>query len=125
MNKLSLSITALLLCLVTFQTSAATCPDPSTSSLKSGLIPPPWQENPFSAHDPQSDSNTRFVRANILVAGIGRGIVCTYQNSIGYYSIWWPVAVKIPARVDYNWIESNMSYMCTISIDACVFYPAT
>ena len=102
--------------------SAATCPDPATSSLQWGQIPSPWLADPFSDHEPQGDKSTRFVRANIMVAGIGRGIICNYKNSLGFYSIWWPISVKIPARVDYNWIESNMGYACYISPEACVFY---
>ncbi len=122
MKMIILIMTTLLICLTTFQTQAATCPNPETSSLQWGEIPPPWLADPFSDHDPQGDKNTRFVRANIMVAGIGRGIICNYKNSIGYYSIWWPVSVKIPARVDYNWIESNMGYACYISPEQCVFY---
>jgi len=108
--------------LFSITTQAATCPDPATSSLQWGKIPPPWLANPFSPHEPQGDKNTRFIRANIMVAGIGRGIICNYKNSIGNYSIWWPVSVKIPARVDYNWIEGNMGYACYVSPEACVFY---
>ncbi len=121
MKNLTLIMLALIFC---FSAQSATCPDPATSSLQYGQIPPPWQENPFSPHPPQGEKGARFVRANILVAGIGRGVVCNYKNSIGYYSIWWPVPVKIPARVDYRWLESNMGYACTISPEACVFYPA-
>ncbi len=121
MKHLTLIIITLLFSLTA---QSETCPDPATSSLQYGIIPPPWQENPFSAHAPQGEKGARFVRANILVAGIGRGVVCNYKNSIGYYSIWWPVGVKIPARVDYNWLEGNMGYNCTISPEACVFYVA-
>lgn len=114
-----ITITTLLFSLTAF---AATCPDPTTSSLKWGEIPSPWLADPFSDHNPQGDKNTRFIRANIMVAGVGRGIICNYKNSIGNYSIWWPVNVKIPARVNYNWIESNMGYACYVSPEACVFY---
>ncbi len=122
MKKIKLII--LLLCLMPFHTQAATCPDPANSSLKWGEIPAPWLANPFSANDVQGDSATRFVRANIMVAGIGKGIICNYQNSIGYYSIWWPVSVKIPSSIDYRWIESHMGYACYISPEECVFYTA-
>ena len=118
------TLMTLCLCLIGIQSQAATCPNPETSSLQWGQIPAPWLENPFSINPPQGEKNTRFVRANIMVAGIGRGIVCNYKNSIGYYSIWWPVSVKIPARVDYHWIESNMGYSCYESPEACVFYTA-
>ena len=118
------TITALLLGLITFQAQTATCPDPVTSSLQYGKIPTPWLLNPFSDNVPQEGKITHFARANILVAGIGRGVVCNYQNSTGYYSIWWPISVKIPARTDYRWLESNMGYACTISSEACVFYTA-
>ena len=116
------TLTSLLLCLAITSANAATCPDPATSSLQWGEIPAPWLADPFSDHSPQGDKSTRFVRANIMVAGIGRGVICNYKNSIGYYSIWWPVSVKIPARVDYNWIESYMGYACYVSPEACVFY---
>jgi len=104
--------------------SAAICPDPHTSSLRWGEIPAPWIENPFSEHSPQGDEQTTFVRANILVAGMGRGVACTYQNSIGYYSIWWPVSVKIPGPADYYWRSSLGGFECTDSLVSCVFYPA-
>ncbi|STX51211.1 Uncharacterised protein [Legionella busanensis] len=111
-----------LFCPLTF---AATCPDPLTSSLRWGEIPKPWEENPFSEHKPQGDDNTQFLRANILVAGAySRGVACFYKNSLGNYSIWWPALVKIPARVDYRWIETLGGYVCTESLDNCQFYPA-
>lgn len=122
MKYITHSISTLILCLIIFQIQAATCPDPATSSLQWGQIPPPWLADPFSANDPQGDKSTRFIRANIMVAGIGRGIICNYKNSVGYYSIWWPISVKIPTRVDYNWIESYMGYACYVSSEACVFY---
>ncbi|WP_419420945.1 DUF3757 domain-containing protein [Legionella sp. D16C41] len=104
---------------------AAMCPDPLKSSLAWGEIPEPWQENPFSEHKPQGDEHTQFVRANIMVAGAyGRGIICTYKNTLGYYSIWWPVLVKIPARIDYNWVDTLGGYVCTQEIQICQFYPA-
>ncbi|RMX05503.1 DUF3757 domain-containing protein [Legionella jordanis] len=96
------------------------CPDPETTSLKWGEIPKPWQENPYSPR-PQGEEGTKFVRANILVAGTGRGVICAYRNSLGVYSIWWPVAVKIPARVDYNWIEVYGGFLCTQSLGDCQF----
>ena len=122
MKKLMLTTAAFIFCIMPHLTYSSTCPNPATSSLQWGAIPSPWQLDPFSDHTPQGDKNTRFVRANILVAGIGQGVVCNYQNSIGYYSIWWPVSVKIPARVDYDWLESMMGYACTISPEECVFY---
>ncbi|WP_370569094.1 DUF3757 domain-containing protein [Legionella sp. PL877] len=106
---------------ITGQAAIVTCPDPETSSLKWGAIPKPWIENPYSANRPQAEENTRFVRANIMVAGMGRGVVCTYQISIGQYSIWWPVRVKIPARSDYNWILTYGGYGCTESLSECRF----
>lgn len=117
-------ITALLLCLTALHIQAATCPDPITSSLQYGKIPTPWLLNPFSDNTPQKHKIARFARANILIAGIGRGVVCNYKNADGYYSIWWPVHVKIPATTDYRWLESNMGYACTISPESCVFYTA-
>ncbi|KTD24368.1 Uncharacterised protein [Legionella lansingensis] len=103
----------------------STCPDPNTTSLKWGVIPEPWVLNPYSAHRPQGDKNTRFVRSNIVVAGTGRGVVCSYENSVGIYSIWWPVPVKIPARTDYNWIEIYGGYVCTQSLSDCQFSVAS
>lgn len=122
MKNRTFIFSTLFICLLSSQSLAAICPNPATSSLQWGKIPPPWIANPFSDLDPQGDKNTRFIRANIMVAGIGRGIICNYKNSIGYYSIWWPVSVKIPARVDYHWIESNMGYACYVSPEVCVFY---
>lgn len=100
------------------------CPDPDTSSLQWGEIPAPWVINPYSANQPQGEVGTRFVRANILVAGLGRGVMCTYRNSVGDYSIWWQVLVKIPARVDYNWIDTQGGFVCTQGLAACQFYVA-
>lgn len=62
---------------------ATNCPDPQTTSLKWGVPPAPWTVNPYSPNRPQGDKNTLFVRANILVAGYGQGVVCTYRNSGG------------------------------------------
>ncbi|KTD24380.1 DUF3757 domain-containing protein [Legionella israelensis] len=104
---------------------AKICPDPQTSSLQWGEPPAPWVENPFSPNHPQGEENTRFVRSNILVAGvIGRGVSCTYQNSVGQYSIWWPVRVKIPSQMDNHWIRTAAGYVCSESLSSCVFYVA-
>ena len=103
---------------------AHTCPDPETTSLKWGELPEPWLVNPFSAHDPQGEANTRFVRANILVAGYGQGVVCTYRFSLGEYSIWWPVLTKIPAPVDYRWISTLGGFVCTQGLNECEFVVA-
>lgn len=113
------------LCSLTPLSSVATiCPDPNHSSLQWGEVPLPWEVNPFSEHQPQGEENAHFIRANILLAGSGRGIVCTYAISIGYYSIWWQVPVKIPAPAENNWRRSTAGYECTHSIVGCVFYPA-
>ncbi|WP_133127143.1 DUF3757 domain-containing protein [Legionella nagasakiensis] len=118
-------LTAMMFVLTATLSYAAVCPNPQTSSLRWGEIPSPWTVNPFSPHTPQGEEGTRFVRANILVAGIGRGVVCTYRNSLGDYSIWWQVGVKIPAMVDYRWRRSlNNGFECTDSIDVCEFYTA-
>ena len=103
---------------------AYTCPDPETTSLKWGVPPEPWLVNPFSVHAPQADDNTRFVKANILVAGYGHGVVCTYRMSLGTYSIWWPVLTKIPARVDYRWIDTLGGFVCTQGLNECEFVVA-
>lgn len=102
--------------------NVATCPDPNNSSLQWGEVPAPWEVNPFSQNQPQGEKNTRFVRANILLAGLGRGVLCTYQNSVGYYSIWWQASVKTPSRIDNNWRDSLAGFECTDPLDVCVFY---
>ena len=124
MKKLSLLNVAIILFLVLSQVQAATCPDPNNSSLQWGVVPAPWEVNPFSQNRPQGEKNTGFIGATILVAGFGCGVLCTYQNSIGYYSIWWQVGVKIPSRIDTNWRDSLAGFECTGSVDTCVFYPA-
>ncbi|KTD06788.1 DUF3757 domain-containing protein [Legionella jamestowniensis] len=124
MKKLTVMSIAWVLSLLTGFSYAEHCPDPETSSLKWGVIPKPWVENPFSPHHVQADVSTRFTRANIMVAGVGRGVVCTYKNSVGFYSIWWPVNVKIPARSDYNWIETLGGFVCTQSVNDCWFKTA-
>lgn len=109
----------------TFVGYSTNCPDPETSSLKWGVPPSPWVENPYSPNSPQGEANTQFVRANIMVAGgVGRGVVCTYKNSVGEYSIWWQVLTKIPARVDYHWIDVLSGFVCTGDLNLCDFYVA-
>ena len=103
---------------------AVSCPDPQTTSLKWGVPPDPWVENPYSPNRPQGDKDTYFVRANILVAGYGQGVVCTYRNSVGEYSIWWQVRTKIPSRLDYNWIDTLGGFVCTQGLEQCKFYTA-
>ncbi|MCW8407980.1 DUF3757 domain-containing protein [Legionella sp. PATHC035] len=100
---------------------AMNCPDPQTTSLKWGVPPAPWTVNPYSPNPPQGDENTYFVRANILVAGYGQGVVCTYKNSAGEYSIWWQTLTKIPSRQDYSWIETLNGFVCTRGLDQCQF----
>lgn len=123
MNKSILLIIALCFSLLGSLVQAAiiTCPDPATSSLQWGEVPTPWLTSPFSANKPQGEENTRFVSANILVAGMGRGVVCNYKNSLGLYSIWWPVLVKVPAREDYRWIDGYGGLVCTESLRSCEF----
>lgn len=112
-----------LLGLVALTGNAALCPDPETTSLAWGEPPYPWEVSPFSAHPPQGEANTAFVQANILVAGFGRGVSCTYRNSIGDYVIWQETLIKIPDRSDTHWIDTYAGYVCTESLSACVFYP--
>ncbi|WP_423202088.1 DUF3757 domain-containing protein [Legionella fairfieldensis] len=95
------------------QAATVKCPDPNTSSLQWGKVPEPWFADPYSLNRPQGEVGTQFVRANILVAGLGRGAVCTYKNSVGFYSIWWPGRIKIPAREDANWIDTYGGFVCT------------
>nr|WP_164493056.1 DUF3757 domain-containing protein [Legionella micdadei] len=113
----------MILCLLSLVTYAEmkTCPDPKSTSLKWGQPPKPWEVNPYSPNRPQIDENTKFVRANILVAGMGQGVACTYQTSTGLYSIWWQVRVMIPAREDYNWIYSLGGFVCAGSLKDCQF----
>ncbi|KTD14799.1 hypothetical protein Lgra_0502 [Legionella gratiana] len=123
MNKYQLLILGFLL--TQFGVAYTTnCPDPMTSSLKWGIPPDPWVVNPVSPRRPQGDENTHFVRANILVAGYGRGVVCTYKNSVGDYSIWWPTLTKIPSRLDYNWIKTLGGFVCAQGLEQCQFYGA-
>jgi hypothetical protein len=112
------------LALWTQSVPAGTCPDPATTSLQWGEVPAPWVVDPFSANTPQGDEDTRFVRANIMVAGLGRGVVCTYRNSQGNYSIWRQVLVKIPSRLDYNWINTLGGFVCAVSFSECQFSTA-
>lgn len=103
---------------------ASVCPDPETSSLSRGVIPYPWVENPFSPNKPDAESGMYFLRANILVAGLGKGVTCTYQSSVGEFSIWWDVMTKIPARNDNNWIDGLGGFVCSQGLEQCVFYTA-
>ncbi|MGC1183277.1 DUF3757 domain-containing protein [Legionella sp.] len=99
---------------------ATHCPDAQTTSLQWGEVPSPWIVSPYSSQ-PQGDDNTRFIRANILVAGYGRGVTCTYQNSAGIYTIWWSVLTKIPSRMDYHWIDTLGGFVCTQGVEECQF----
>lgn len=103
------------------QAAIFTCPDPQTTSLKWGVPPAPWLENPFSSTRPHPDPSTTFARANIMVVSFGRGVICTYKTSTNYYSIWWSVLVKMPSREDYRWIDTNGGYVCTDSLADCQF----
>ncbi|AWN74791.1 DUF3757 domain-containing protein [Legionella anisa] len=103
---------------------ATNCPDPQTTSLKWGVPPAPWTVSPYSPNRPQGDKNTHFVRANILVAGYGQGVVCIYRNSVGEYSIWWQVQTKVPSRLDYNWVDALGGFVCTQGLEQCQFYTA-
>lgn len=100
---------------------AFSCPNPETTSLKWGVPPSPWIENPLSNHRPTAEPNTTFVKANILVAGYGHGVVCTYASASGEYSIWWPVLTKIPASIDYRWIKTLGGYVCVQGLSDCQF----
>lgn len=124
MKRTGLIISGAFLLASSFIANSTTCPDPDTTSLKWGVPPSPWVENPFSPNKPQGEENTRFVKANILVARYGQGVTCTYKNSVGEYSIWWQVLTKIPARSDYSWIDTLGGYVCTQGLTACHFYGA-
>ena len=103
---------------------ATICPDPANSSLQQGIIPQPWKINPFSENTPQGELESQFTRANVLVAGLGMGIICTYENTQGCYSIWWETNVKIPSNNDNHWRNSLGGFECTDSLEECVFYTA-
>jgi len=121
MNQYVSTLLGLFLVILTSISHATNCPDPETTSLQWGVVPSPWVENPFSQHKPQGEAGTKFVRANILVAGLGQGVMCTYKNSLGEYSIWWQVLTKIPAPADYAWIDSVGGFTCTQGLTLCQF----
>jgi Protein of unknown function (DUF3757) len=122
MNKYPVFMSGLMLMGCSFISMGTNCPDPQTTSLKWGVPPDPWVVNPFSPNPPQGDEITRFSRANILVAGFGQGVLCTYTNTSGQYSIWWPVLTKIPARGDYHWIDTVGGFVCTGILESCQFF---
>lgn len=114
---------ALILMSVSWCVDATMCPDPSSSSLQSGSIPLPWVLNPFSAHEPQHHDEATFFRANLLVLGFtGRGVICTYQNRAGYYSIWWEVPVRKPVDASEDWQRTASGFECSTSLVVCTFY---
>lgn len=124
MRKYGTLLLSLFVLSCSMSTHAVTCPDPETTSLQWGVPPSPWLENPFSPNKPQGEEGTKFVRANILVAKYGRGVTCTYKNSVGEYSIWWQVLTKIPSRADNNWVDTLGGYVCTQGLGECQFYVA-
>lgn len=101
---------------------ADTCPDPQKSTLRWGEIPQPWELSPVSPRGVQEDPTTTFLRAHILVAGYGQGVVCTYRFSHGIYSIWQQARTKIPAPNDYSWIATQGGYGCSESLEQCTFF---
>lgn len=123
MDNKKIKLAVALLVLPILQAQATLCPAPNNNFLQQGIAPSPWLISPFSETPIRGDTNTRFVRANILVAGFGRGIMCTYQNSFGKYAIWWQVNVKVPSPIDNNWRENLGGYECSGLLDGCVFYP--
>lgn len=122
-KKVVLNAVLVMLGFSSLQVLASTCPDPNLSSLSRGVVPEPWIVSPFSDNKPHGEPSARFVRANILVAGLGRGVVCHYQISKGYYSIWWQTSVKRPALTEVHWRDSLGGYECTSGVSDCVFYP--
>lgn len=101
-----------------------TCPDPVNSSLQWGEIPKGWQLSPFSPNDVQPDDPTRFRKANILLAGFGQGVACTYEASYGYFTIWWQGRVRLPNCNDGYWARTNGGYVCSFSLDDCSYQVA-
>lgn len=102
----------------------AVCPNQHDSSLRWGVPPAPWVVNPFSENQPYVDDSTLFVRANIVVATYGRGVICTYKTGSRYFSIWWSVLVKIPSANDNHWIDTMGGYVCADERADCTFYVA-
>lgn len=102
---------------------ATVCPDPNNSSLQWGEIPKPWEANPFSPHPVHGGAETVFLRANILQAGSGRGVLCTYDTPEGEYSIWWQVGVHLPSQVNPFWRTTLGGYECSQSRTDCEFFP--
>ena len=100
---------------------AAICPDPIHSSLRLGIIPEPWLISPFSDTSPIGVPDTIFIRANILIAGLIKGVACTYGNSAGYYSIWWQSNVKYPSCSENNWRRGLGGFECDTSLTTCWF----
>ncbi len=125
MSKLMLGFFLVSIAVFNQAAHAESCPNPQTSSLKQGVIPSPWQLSPFS-NPLQTDKTTHFVKATVLeVASYGKGIACTYANSLGDVVIWWPVPTKTPATTDNHWIRIQGGYVCLNSPEDCVFYAAT
>jgi hypothetical protein len=124
MNKYLALILPIFLGPWSFNAYSMTCPDPATTSLQWGIPPEPWVVNPFSPNQPQGEEGTKFVRANILVAGYGQGVMCTYRISVGEYSIWWLVRTKIPSSTDNTWIRTSGGYVCAEGLNECHFYVA-
>ncbi len=102
-------------------TWADICPDPQTTSLQWGAPPEPWQENPYSPNRPEGDENTRFYQANILSAGLGIGVVCVYQTSVGRFSIWWQVRTRQPSPLETQWVNNYGGHSCQLSLSECAF----
>lgn len=121
------SITLLLMLLNSMISYSAVhlCPKPAESTLKWGEIPAPWQENPFSNGNLQPDNNLQFLRVNILVAGLGRGVLCTYRSSTQEYSIWWNTLTRIPDPTEPQWIKTLGGYMCSLAAESCSFLTAS
>jgi hypothetical protein len=101
--------------------SGLLCPDPNQSSLRYGVIPAPWEENPFSPNTPQGEQNTRFIQVKLLFLNrVGRQIVCFYKNSLGEYSIRQMVRCAPDAKP--IWIRVDEGYACRDSLQTCQFY---
>jgi hypothetical protein len=98
------------------------CPDPNNTSLAWGEVPTPWEVSPLSQR-PQGEEGTKFKKANVLVPnGLGRGVTCTYRNSVGNYTIIWTIPVKQPDRLETSWQRVNGGYACWDSVENCIFY---
>lgn len=95
---------------------AVQCPDPHTSSLKDGQVPAPWVLPAFSR--PPNTRPSTFIQAYLFTGSVP-GVLCSYSNSLGNYSIFWSTTVQTP--LTSPWILSLDGYFCVQSLGGCSF----